>query len=172
MPATLDVPHVTPDFDLLLKESPIRRPVFQRENVTKYVAGFLFDSRDGSVVLIRKRRPAWQAGKYNGVGGKVEPGETPADAMRREFREETGHDREDWDLFCSLRGDGFVVHFFRAFDVDLARKVVTKTDEEILVLPTWYPSTQNSIPNLLWLIPMAFAIDADRAGMFEVREIA
>ena len=37
-----------------------------------------------------KRRPAWQAGRWNGVGGKVEPGEDIHTAMHREAAEEIG----------------------------------------------------------------------------------
>ena len=56
----------------------------------EWVVGFLMDSDAEQVILIRKNRPEWQAGKLNGVGGKVEPGELIGGAMYREFREETG----------------------------------------------------------------------------------
>ena len=39
------------------------------------------------------RRPAAghpQAGKYNGLGGKLEPGESPEECLRREVREGGG----------------------------------------------------------------------------------
>ena len=39
----------------------------------------------GIVVLTHKNRPAWQAGKLNGVGGKIELLESPVAAMVREF---------------------------------------------------------------------------------------
>ena len=55
-----------------------------------YACGFLFSLDRQRVLLIRKRRPAWQAGKLNGLGGKIEPGETPDAAARREVLEETG----------------------------------------------------------------------------------
>src|SRR5262245_6680033 len=55
-----------------------------------YVVSFLFDQRCERVLLMMKRRPAWQAGKRNGVGGKVEPGESVHDAMHREGLEEIG----------------------------------------------------------------------------------
>lgn len=42
---------------------------------------------DGSVLLIEKKRGIG-AGLYNGPGGKVEAGETPREAARREVREE------------------------------------------------------------------------------------
>ena len=55
-----------------------------------FVCGFCFDEERECVVLIEKSQPAWQAGRLNGVGGKVEPGESVADAMTREFEEEAG----------------------------------------------------------------------------------
>ena len=45
--------------------------------------------RDGQVLLAMKKRGLGQ-GKWNGPGGKVEDGETPEQACRREFFEETG----------------------------------------------------------------------------------
>lgn len=51
---------------------------------------FAFSERFEKVVLIRKKTPAWQSGRLNGVGGKVEPHETPRICAQREFFEETG----------------------------------------------------------------------------------
>jgi 8-oxo-dGTP diphosphatase len=56
-----------------------------------WVVGFVFKNRD-EVTLVMKNRPEWQKGKLNGVGGKIEAGETSAQAMRREFKEEAGAD--------------------------------------------------------------------------------
>ena len=53
-----------------------------------YTCTFAFAG--ASVLLIRKARPDWQAGKLNGIGGKVEGAETITEATVREFREETG----------------------------------------------------------------------------------
>ncbi len=44
---------------------------------------------DGEVLLIEKRR-GLGSGLYNAPGGKIEPGETPAEAVGREVREEVG----------------------------------------------------------------------------------
>src|SRR5687767_15783507 len=89
-------------------------------NVQEYVCGFLFDPERTQVLLIRKRRPAWQAGKLNGVGGKMEGQETALDAMRRECVEETGLRVNSWEHVLTLRGAddfgsgrGWAGHFFR-----------------------------------------------------------
>ena len=68
-----------------------------------YVAGFLFRAEGTEVALVQKQTPEWQKGKLNGIGGKVELGETPARAMQREFLEETGAEVKDWRAFCGLK---------------------------------------------------------------------
>lgn len=50
-------------------------------------ATLCFPIRDGRILLIEKKR-GLGAGKIHGPGGKLEPGETPAEAVRREVREE------------------------------------------------------------------------------------
>jgi 8-oxo-dGTP diphosphatase len=48
-----------------------------------------FLTRLDSVLMLRRRRPPNQ-GLWNGVGGRIEPLETPLEACLREVREETG----------------------------------------------------------------------------------
>jgi len=45
--------------------------------------------KDNEILLAMKKR-GFGEGKYNGVGGKLEKGETPEDAMIRECNEEVG----------------------------------------------------------------------------------
>lgn len=54
---------------------------------TLYTLCFL--RRDGQVLLLRRPRPP-NAGMWNAPGGRVEPGEAPWQACRREVLEETG----------------------------------------------------------------------------------
>lgn len=124
----------------------------------RYVCGFLFSSDRKRVLLIRKNKPTWQIGRLNGVGGKVEEGETPLEAMRREFHEEAGLLREDWSEVAVLQGGIIeaqrIVYFFRAFGgPDQARqmtneKLVIRTIDIVVDDPTL-------IPNLKVLLPLA-----------------
>lgn len=123
--------------------------------MTEYVAGLCFDSAK-RVVLIRKEKPAWQCGKLNGVGGKINPHELPVNAMRREFCEETGVKVHDWDKFCLLthREGVWRVHFFVAHCDETVRNVFSATRERVVVNDAPYVFDR-MIPNLSWLIPMA-----------------
>jgi len=139
-----------------------------------YVVGFLFSKSLGQLVLVEKKRPEWQAGRFNGVGGKVEDGETYHDAMVREFREETGREIPQWHRFCTLNGNFGSVVFFYAVAEDY-NKVETTTDEEISLWDVDYVMELNRdeiIPNLRWLIQMARSFSrGEWAKEFVVNEV-
>ncbi len=123
----------------------------------EWVAGFLFKDADERVLVIRKTHPEWQKGKLNGIGGKLENGETPVQAMRREFSEEAGIFVNGWREFCTLNWKGGTVHFMRAtWNADM-KEPRSMTDELVM----WKASMicewpgDSFIPNLRWLVPMA-----------------
>jgi 8-oxo-dGTP pyrophosphatase MutT (NUDIX family) len=121
-----------------------------------YVCGFLFNDSGSHVVMIRKDRPTWQAGKINGIGGKVEPAELLAEAMLREGREEAGVEPE-WLPFVKLRYPNADVAFFTARDSELFERASTQESEEIIKPEVAYlDKTQFASPNLAFLIPMAW----------------
>ena len=73
-------------------------------------------ARDGRYLVARRTRPADVAGRWEFPGGKVEPGETDAQALAREIREELGVDIEvvrripgEWTLH-----DDLVLHLYVA----------------------------------------------------------
>lgn len=73
--------------------------------IKRYVLGFYF--REEEVLLVRKSSPPWQKGRWNGVGGHVEVGETPQQAMRRAFKEEAGFDpKARWEFVGYLKDKG------------------------------------------------------------------
>lgn len=101
------------------------------------VTGFLISQDRQSVVLIRKTAPAWQKGCLNGVGGKIETGEMPSDAMVREFMEEAGVKTEasHWKPFVRLtRPEQYIVHFF-INQTDTLTQVRSIEEEPISIQP-------------------------------------
>lgn len=142
----------------------------------EYVAGFLFDEDRRHVLLILKNRPDWQKGRWNGIGGRIEDGETPLGAMRREFTEETGLIVNDWNKFAVLTdARGWAISFFWAIgDVWAAQQV---TDEVPRAFDLCSDDLRginliNIIPNLRWLIPMALSMPLERCEQFVVEERA
>jgi len=140
----------------------------------KYVVGFLFSPKLDSVVLIKKNKPDWQRNKLNGVGGSVECGETPYEAMVREFREEAGYQFTDWEQFLAMEVtepvtlDLVVLFFFRGTlkSNSDAFKIYSATDEHV----AWYDyplilDKDKLIPNLRWLIPLALSGETGKITM-------
>lgn len=124
------------------------------EGPTKYVLGFLFDPSKKDVVLIKKLKPEWQKGKLNGIGGKIEELETPLVAMRREFKEETGVEIDEWREFLQLSGHGYIIYAFVAFSLN-AYLVKTKEKEKVKVYKVNRLNYNKTIDNLKWIIPLA-----------------
>lgn len=127
----------------------------------RYVAGFAVSYDEGTVALVRKSHPSWQAGKLNGIGGHIEEGEAPIDAMRREFLEETAIAVSDWREFVLLGGKEWQVHFFVASVSTADLSALRGADDEpIEVHPIAAIPSLPVIPNLRWLVLLA--IDKDR----------
>lgn len=133
----------------------------------QHVLGFAFDiDRDGfyRVMLIRKARPAWQCGLFNGIGGKVERFETTLEAMVRECREETGLRIADWTPVVHLSIGDSSVHVFTAFHSLIG--AASLTDEQVDIFQAERLGRSRPprlVPNLHWLIPMAMATWCDPA---------
>lgn len=127
-----------------------------------YVAGFMFNESMNQVALIKKEAPDWQKGKYNAIGGKIEPGETPIQAMVREFEEEAGLKWEDWENVVILKDmqNRRIVWFFRAF-TNRVKEVKSMENEVVEVFDLTSPlhGYIKTLYNLKWLIP--FCLDND-----------
>lgn len=126
----------------------------------RYVCSFAFSPDRARVLLILKNRPAWQEGKLNGVGGKIEEGELAVEAARREFREETSLDvpESSFQHLLTLSGpDDFgagmpwEAFFFRLFAP--IEQAVALTDEKLEIHPV-DPLPEGLVPNLRWIIPL------------------
>ena len=130
----------------------------------RYVLGFLFNITKDKVWLIKKNRPPWQAGRFNGIGGHIENGETPEMAIVREFREETGVFIPVWKHTVTLHCSRVELFVFRSFAEDSIFSRVKKiTDErpQCLPVPAIYSGWYSVIPNLRWLIPLILDTNLD-----------
>lgn len=137
---------------MLVSDSVIKRKRFIM--ITKsYVCGFAF-SEDGDLVyLIEKKRPNWQLGCLNGIGGGVDIDEEPINAMVREFEEETGvtTKQDEWILLEThdncLDDVRVIVNFYAIKLSELGHNTpCTKTDE-IVLRYRWKDTTPNE-----WLL--------------------
>ena len=84
-------------------------------------ATLLYVVRDGHILLIHKKR-GLGAGKLNGAGGKVDPGETVRAAAIREFEEELGatpiDPRKLGEVAFEVTDDASIrIHVYRADDL-------------------------------------------------------
>ena len=148
---------IVPIRDALRRALGERRPASAADGPGRRlsVAGFAF-SPARRILLIRKSRPAWQAGLLNGIGGRVEAGESPLDAMRREAEEEAGLSEADWTAVAILASPGREVHFFRATLGDDAFDGATaRTDEPLVRLAMADFPGARVVPNLSFLVPLA-----------------
>lgn len=123
--------------------------------MSHYSLAFIFNKSLSKVLLIHKTHPEWQAGKINGIGGKIEPGETPVDCIVRETAEETGLviPKDQWTPVGVLSSAEWEVSVFGAVYTGSLAQAKSLTGERI----EWIAHAQlpkNVIYNLRWLIPM------------------
>ena len=101
-------------------------------------------------MIHRNKRPDdIHAGKWNGLGGKFEAGESPEDCVIREVREESGlticaPHLHGLLTFTNFKGNDWYVFVYTAnnFEGELAADVAEGglawiADDEILRLPLW-----------------------------------
>lgn len=55
----------------------------------KYTLGFVYCPETKQVLLLNRQKAPWM-GRWNGVGGKLDPNESPYECIVRETQEETG----------------------------------------------------------------------------------
>ncbi|KAJ3520003.1 hypothetical protein NMY22_g12938 [Coprinellus aureogranulatus] len=112
-----------------------------------------FVVQDNKILLGMKKR-GWGQGKYNGFGGKVDVGEEPLDAAKRELKEEAGIDADlvHAGVFLFLT-DGvewaFHIDIYRA---DSFTGEVTESEE---MKPEWFAAS-TEVPAASELPPIPF----------------
>lgn len=142
-----------------------------------YVVGLVTNHERTKICLVRKIKPEYLTGLWNGPGGKVEEKETPTAAMIRELYEETGilaAGITPGDNFivmdCARKGEreSWRIHFF---DIKLPEEKLLQAkkleEEEVRVwsineaLSSFsrgdktgeYTHPVALVPNFYWIIP-------------------
>lgn len=96
--------------------------------------------RDGRVLVARRPAHKHLGGLWEFPGGKIEPGETAADALHREIREELG---------CTLVLDRTLGTFTHAYpQVTIAMTAITAT-----LAPASPEPTPHEHSELRWVLP-------------------
>jgi 8-oxo-dGTP diphosphatase len=133
----------------------------------RMVVGFIFCG--AHVLLVKKQKPGWQKGLWNGVGGKCEEGELHQEAIVREVMEETGVmvPTANWTHFAT---EAVTQSHAPGYELFCYKTTVLKPDT-VLGLPV-VPSVNDvgeplrwikvdtlygyhKLGNLNWLIPLA-----------------
>ena len=113
-----------------------------------------------STLLVLKNAPAWQVGKLNLPGGKIEEGESPLQAAIRELKEETGYDPlQQPELMGWIEDNNSIIYCLDVRISSLAGPPTPREEETEIV--DWYrieDLMQDSrlIPNLRVIIPLIF----------------
>lgn len=144
--------------------------------MTRYVLGFAMEPTLSNVVLVRKSRPEWQAGKLNGVGCKVRGGEDLWFAMEREYGEETNTTGVlAWRMFGRLWCSEWEVMLFQATAPEL--RAYHEFPEGVVSVHSVADVAKGSskgsepLPCVRWLLTMAvvYASSGGASGFHDVR---
>ena len=109
------------------------------------------------ILVVLKDRPAWQRGKVNIIGGKIEKDESPQDAAVRELKEESGLDAlTPMRLMGKIEGTWGTVHCFMT-SVNQQEDLKPQDGESECVFWTKWDNLRNHellMPNLRVIIPL------------------
>ncbi len=134
------------------------------------LATLCYVRKDGRTLMLHrvKKTNDIHEGKWNGLGGKFEPGESPEDCARREIREESGL------IATGLELKGFISfpEFARGEDWYVFVFVVPEFEGELIESPegelAWIPDGELSSLNL-WEGDRVFLPWLERPGFFSAK---
>lgn len=131
-----------------------------------YVLGFIFNQDKTKVLLVHKKRPSWQAGKWNGIGGKIEEKDMdPLEAMQRECIEEIGYEYK-WKHCITFVCSGGTVFIYKAISNYASAEFSDSSgsicyeqieDEELKIWPVNLLPDFDAVLDLKWFIPVCLS---------------
>lgn len=100
----------------------------------------LFLVKDGQILLAMKKR-GFGAGKWNGVGGKIEKGESIEEALVRECQEEVGVTPQTWKQVAELDfvQDATTDPWHMYVHAYISNEWVGNPSESEEMRPEWFP---------------------------------
>ena len=121
-----------------------------------YVLGFIFNEDLSKVLLIKKVRPAWQAGNHNGVGGEIdESSDSPFETMIMKTKEEVDLTIKhgSWLHVGDMSGLDWRVIIYTSIYSGDESDIKSKTDEKV----AWFDVKDLPVGlyNLDWLVPLS-----------------
>jgi len=126
------------DADPAARDAPVP-DVEARGAVARMVPSTLVYVRRGDATLMLRKARGHQQGKWNGLGGKAEPGEMPEACARREVREEAGLEVERLDyrgMIVFPRFDGLNDWYVWIYLATARGEPVAGAEGELAWIPT------------------------------------
>lgn len=122
-----------------------------------YVLGFIFNETKDRVLLVKKKRPIWQAGRWNGIGGKIEDDdESPIFAMNREGHEETNYRCFDFVHCITFVCPGGTVYVYKG-NSGVNGIPFKQVEDERLKVWSLNELPANIDSDLRWIIPVCLS---------------
>jgi len=126
-----------------------------------YIVNVCYIVNEQGQILLQLKKRGFGQGKWNGPGGKTEPGETPEESVKREVREETGiaikslkkmgelefifNKKEEWNNYCHV----FVCDEFEGKPKDRGEGKLQWFKQEELPFDRMWADDQHWLPDVL-----------------------
>ncbi len=147
----------------------------QENSLTRYSLGLIFsvdyDSNNfREILLLKKKKPPSQAGRYNGVGGHFEEGEDWRSCIVRETEEETtlSTSPQAWRRVGAFyKPETWIVHVAFTYVLpETLRGVPPLCDEGTFLIASIHRLPPNVMTSIRWLIPLIQGLDQERQREF------